>query len=56
MHQIQGALHKFSNILDLSPLHDNLVIHMKKLIANIDLVIGPDATYQTATLDGKPFG
>ncbi|KAG2062128.1 hypothetical protein BDR06DRAFT_869601 [Suillus hirtellus] len=55
MCQIQGALCKFSNILDLHPLHDNLIIHVKKLIVNIDLVISPDATYQTATLDGKPF-
>ncbi|KAG1722317.1 hypothetical protein EDB19DRAFT_1835071 [Suillus lakei] len=55
MRQIRGALREFSNILDLHPLHDNLIIHMKKLIVNIDLVIGPNATYQTATLDRKPF-
>ncbi|KAG2145926.1 hypothetical protein DEU56DRAFT_870202 [Suillus clintonianus] len=55
MRQIRGALRTFSNILDLRPLHDNLIIHVKMLIVNIDLVIGPDATYQTATLDVKPF-
>ncbi|KAG2097956.1 uncharacterized protein F5147DRAFT_747409 [Suillus discolor] len=40
------SLREFSNILDLRPLHDNLIIHVKKLIVNIDL---------TATLDRKPF-
>ncbi|KAG1864739.1 hypothetical protein DFJ58DRAFT_724711 [Suillus subalutaceus] len=43
------------NILDLGPLHNWLITHIKKLIDNIELVFSMDATYETATFDGKPF-
>jgi hypothetical protein len=43
------------NILDLGPLHNWLITHIKKLINNIELVFCMDATYETATFDGKPF-
>jgi hypothetical protein len=43
------------NILDLGPLHEQLIAHIKKLIDNVELVFGTDATYETAAFDGQPF-
>ncbi|KAF9233214.1 hypothetical protein BU15DRAFT_54211 [Melanogaster broomeanus] len=43
------------NILDLGPLHSRLVSHVKNLLANPDLVLSPEATFSSATLDGTPF-
>lgn len=44
-----------SNILDLGPVHANLIAHIRKLLSDVDLIIGPSATYKTATMDGKLF-
>ena len=55
MCQVHGDQREFSNLLALSPLHTKLVQHITNLATNIELVLSPDATYQLATLDGKPF-
>ncbi|KIK91178.1 hypothetical protein PAXRUDRAFT_150079 [Paxillus rubicundulus Ve08.2h10] len=43
------------NILDLGPLHSRLVSHVKNLLTNPDLVLGPEATLSSATLNRTPF-
>ena len=55
MRQVRGRLREHSNLLDLGPLHAHLLDHLKKMISNIDIVLGAEATYNTASLDGRPF-
>ncbi|KAF9231631.1 hypothetical protein BU15DRAFT_68173 [Melanogaster broomeanus] len=55
MRQVRGKLRGYSNLLDLGPLHSKLTDHINHVISNVDLVVASNATYQTATLDGKPF-
>ncbi|KAJ7347877.1 hypothetical protein DFH08DRAFT_698722 [Mycena albidolilacea] len=44
------------NHLDLGPLHERVVAHIEKLIAEPDLLLNPTASCEDATLDGRPFG
>ncbi|KIK35064.1 hypothetical protein CY34DRAFT_26709 [Suillus luteus UH-Slu-Lm8-n1] len=44
-----------TNILDLGPIHAKVIAHLQCLIADVDLVLGPSASHETATLDGRPF-
>ena len=44
-----------SNILELGPVHASLISQIWKLQNNVDLIVGPSATYKTATMDGKLF-
>jgi len=55
MRQVRGRLREHSNLLDLGPLHARLLDHLKKMISNIKIVLGAEATYSAASLDGKPF-
>lgn len=52
---IRGPGTESVNMLDLGPYHTDLKTHIKKLIADPDLVIGPKATSSHATLDGEPW-
>ncbi|KAG1883974.1 hypothetical protein F4604DRAFT_1677148 [Suillus subluteus] len=55
-HPYFRAVHNsLGNMLDLGPLHEQLIAHIKKLIDNVELVFGTDATYKTAAFDGQPF-
>jgi hypothetical protein len=51
--QVRGPLRAQDNLLKLGPLHKKVREHLEKIAANPKLVTGPDATYETATLDGK---
>ncbi|KAF7318204.1 hypothetical protein HMN09_00328700 [Mycena chlorophos] len=41
--------------LELGPLHNQLKSHLQKIQRNPELLFGPSATYETATLDGQPW-
>ncbi|KAJ7719787.1 hypothetical protein DFH07DRAFT_784555 [Mycena maculata] len=53
MLEVRGPLRAQDNLLKLGPLHKKVQAHLEKIAANPKLVTGPDATYETATLDGK---
>ncbi|KAF9224610.1 hypothetical protein BS17DRAFT_766594 [Gyrodon lividus] len=55
MHQVCGSLFQASNLLDLGPLHSQVADHLWLLISNLDLIIGPSASFETAALDARPF-
>ncbi|KAG1851408.1 hypothetical protein F4604DRAFT_1934096 [Suillus subluteus] len=44
-----------ANILDLGPIHMKVISHLNHIINGIDLILTPDTTYETLTLDSKPF-
>ncbi|KAJ6552438.1 hypothetical protein DFH09DRAFT_925151 [Mycena vulgaris] len=43
------------NALDLGPLHEKVVKFCEAIAENTDLLLAPDATYATGTLDGQPW-
>ncbi|KAJ7243679.1 hypothetical protein C8J57DRAFT_1243277 [Mycena rebaudengoi] len=49
------GLHGERNLLNLGEFHQGLKAHLRHIIYNPKLITSPDATYQTATLDGKPW-
>ncbi|KAJ7429992.1 hypothetical protein FB451DRAFT_1158984 [Mycena latifolia] len=53
--QIRGRLRTEDNLLKLGELHENVKDHLRRIIANPKLITAPDATWETATLDGKPW-
>ncbi|KAK7034159.1 hypothetical protein R3P38DRAFT_3351366 [Favolaschia claudopus] len=55
MREIRGANASEDNVLRLGPLHDRLIAHLDKLIANPELLIGPSVSHETASLDGQPW-
>ena len=44
-----------TNLLDLAPFHDQLKRHCCAVIENPDILIGPGASPETATLDSQPW-
>ena len=52
MHMVCNAT---MNILDLGPIHVHVISHLRHLITNVDVVLAPSASYQSITLDEKPF-
>ncbi|KAJ7829469.1 hypothetical protein B0H13DRAFT_1655732, partial [Mycena leptocephala] len=55
MRQVRGPGTENTNLLDLGPLHKAVQEHIQSLIDDSDLIFGPDASYETATLDGKKW-
>ncbi|KAJ6632369.1 hypothetical protein B0H10DRAFT_2206734 [Mycena sp. CBHHK59/15] len=55
MSVVRGKDHKSLNLLDLGPLHDLMKAHCRLVIDNPNLLLSPTASYETATLDSKPF-
>ncbi|RDX46785.1 hypothetical protein OH76DRAFT_1442708 [Lentinus brumalis] len=53
--QIRGPEVDSTNHLDLGPLHQRLKNHIARLIADPDLILGPDASHDTAVLDAQPW-
>ncbi|KZP17166.1 hypothetical protein FIBSPDRAFT_747504 [Athelia psychrophila] len=49
---VRGPAAKDINMLNLGPLHHKIEAHMESIIANPQLVLGPDADYHTAAADG----
>ncbi|KAI1781781.1 hypothetical protein LXA43DRAFT_1105333 [Ganoderma leucocontextum] len=44
-----------ASALSLGPFHEQLKTHLARLIADPDLLLGPNATYKSATLDGQEW-
>ena len=52
---IRAPYHKPRNGLDLGPDLDHLLKHLQAIAENPDLSIGPEVSWRTATLDGRPW-
>jgi len=53
-HPYMHCVHRDVNALTLGPLHRAIAEFMKKIIANPELLLSPQATYETGSFDGKP--
>ena len=52
---IRAPLPHPQNGLDLGPDLDHLLKHLQDIIDNPDILIGPNVSWKTATLDGQPW-
>jgi len=52
---VRAPHHQPRNGLDLSPDFDHLIDHIEKIIEDPNILIGPDVSSETATLDGQPW-
>ena len=52
---VRAPYHQSRNGLDLGPTFDRLLKHLRMIIENPDILIGPDVSSATATFDGKPW-
>ncbi|KAI0055922.1 hypothetical protein BV25DRAFT_1842639 [Artomyces pyxidatus] len=55
MRAVRGPGLASVNMLDLGPLHERVKTHCADIIANPDLLLSPDASYELGTMDGKPW-
>lgn len=55
MRQVRRPEGEEVNMLDLGPLHEKLKEHLRRIIANPELLLAIDATYVTGALDGKQW-
>ncbi|KAJ8481994.1 hypothetical protein ONZ51_g5622 [Trametes cubensis] len=55
MREVRGPQDGLTNHLELGPLHERLKAYMARVIADPDILLAPEATYATASLDGKPW-
>ena len=53
MRQVRGPGQETTNILTLGPLHEKVKAHIRQIIENPDLLLAPDASYESGALDGK---
>ncbi|TFK79123.1 hypothetical protein K466DRAFT_506106 [Polyporus arcularius HHB13444] len=53
MRAVRGPDQLSANILDQGPLHERVKAHCRRIIENPDLLLSPDATYTTGSLDGQ---
>lgn len=51
----RAPYHQSKNGLDLGPEFDRLLRHLKTIIKNPDILIGPNVSAVTATFDGQPW-
>ncbi|KAI0718169.1 hypothetical protein C8T65DRAFT_639222 [Cerioporus squamosus] len=47
---------KLTNHLDLGTLHDNVKQHIRRIIADPDILLAADARHEDGALDGQPWG
>lgn len=52
---VRGPASKDINMLNLGPLHAHIEAHMELIIADPQLLVGPNANYHTATADGNEW-
>jgi hypothetical protein len=52
---VRAPYHQSRNGLDLGPDFDHLLKHLETIIENPDILIGPNVSWKTATLDGQPW-
>ncbi len=55
MKAIRASSDKNQNMLNLGPLHHCVYGYMQKIIANPNILLGNNASYVTATLDGEEW-
>ncbi|KAJ7161852.1 hypothetical protein C8R43DRAFT_1063127 [Mycena crocata] len=55
MRIVRGTGTRLVNALDLGPLHAKVVTFCESVADNPDLLLAPDASYTTGTLDGQPW-
>src|SRR6266568_6380667 len=55
MKAICASSDKNQNMLNLGPLHHHVYGYMQKIIANPNILLGNNASYVTATLDGEEW-
>jgi hypothetical protein len=55
MCQIQGPGTEQINMLELSPLHAQVKVHVQKIIDDPDLLLSPACSYKTGAMDGKEW-
>jgi hypothetical protein len=53
MRQVRGPEQVHKNILDLGPLHLKVKTHCQDIIDNPDLLLSPESSHTTGTMDGK---
>lgn len=53
MREVHGAQRQHLNGLNLGPLHERVKAHCRKLIAEPELLYGPEAAYEKGSMDGK---
>ncbi|KAI0073103.1 hypothetical protein K474DRAFT_1650010 [Panus rudis PR-1116 ss-1] len=53
MRTVRGESLDKINHLELGPLHEEIVAYHAKIIENPDVLISPEATYQTGSFDGQ---
>ncbi|KZP18568.1 hypothetical protein FIBSPDRAFT_956161 [Athelia psychrophila] len=52
---VRGPAAKDINMLNLGPLHQDIEAHMESIIANPQLILGPDTDYHTAAADSMEW-
>jgi hypothetical protein len=52
---VRAPYHQSRNGLDLGPDFDRLLKHLKTIIENPNILIGPNVSWKTATLDRQPW-
>ena len=55
MRAVRGPDQLSANILDQGPLHERVKLHCRRIIDNPDLLLSPNTSYATGTLDGQPW-
>jgi hypothetical protein len=55
MKNIRGLQDEKVNMLDLGPLHKKVHNHIKKIIEDPKILLGPSATHETGTVDGRKW-
>jgi hypothetical protein len=55
MRKVRGPGTKQLNMLDLGPLHSEVQTHLEKIIQNPSILLSPQATYESGTMDRKPW-
>lgn len=53
MRLVRGPGTENLNILDLGPLHKDVISHIERLIDNPDLALNADTDFRSANLDGQ---
>ena len=53
MRQVHGPQAKNTNLLDLGPVHDKVITHHRAIIADPKLLLLPEASYETGSMDGE---